>query len=339
MPLNHIGLAGGSCALPLTIAACFLAATSQKSNPMNPPTIHLAFNIDHAYVTHCSVTLLSIVKNTPNNLVVAHILSRGLTDEDKLLMKRLMQQYGGEIYFYEPNEKLLEGFKIHASSTHISLVTYYRCMLADYLPKNLQRVIYLDSDIIVTGSLEPFWNLPLHGAPLAAVTDAAAGDASRYEVLHYPASEGYFNAGVLLIDLEWWRKNHVGKRCTDYYRQYPERIRFNDQDLLNSIFHGQVCWASIVYNAQEGFYRTRYDRFSQHKAELANPIVVHFTNRKPWNWDCLHPMSQLYFDYWKLLPQELRETDVRKNLLWQLAKGMKRLPYALHLRKARYWRV
>ena len=169
------------------------------------------------------------------------------------MLQQLAAQYNGEAHFYEPDESLLEGFRIHASSSHISLVTYYRCMLADYLPASLHRVIYLDSDLLVTGSLAPFWQMPMQGAPVAAVVDAAADDHTRYKVLCYPEADSYFNAGVLLIDLDWWRANNVGQRCIDYYRAHPERIRFNDQDLLNSLFHGQVCWAPLRYNAQEAF--------------------------------------------------------------------------------------
>lgn len=260
-------------------------------------TIHIAFNIDHAYVRFCSVTLVSILRSNPQTKIVAHILSRGLTASDKQVLQQLAAQYNGEAHFYEPDESLLEGFRIHASSSHISLVTYYRCMLADYLPASLHRVIYLDSDLLVTGSLAPFWQMPMQGAPVAAVVDAAADDHTRYKVLCYPEADSYFNAGVLLIDLDWWRANNVGQRCIDYYRAHPERIRFNDQDLLNSLFHGQVCWAPLRYNAQEGFYRQRYAHYSQHKAELHHPVVVHYTNRKPWDWDSLHPMRQLFFHY------------------------------------------
>lgn len=299
-------------------------------------TIHIAFNIDHAYVRFCSVTLVSILRSNPQAKIVAHILSRGLTASDKQVLQQLAAQYNGEIHFYEPDESLLEGFRIHASSSHISLVTYYRCMLADYLPASLHRVIYLDSDLLVTGSLAPFWQMPMQGAPVAAVVDAAADDHTRYKVLCYPEADSYFNAGVLLIDLDWWRTNNVGQRCIDYYRAHPERIRFNDQDLLNSLFHGQVCWAPLRYNAQEGFYRQRYAHYSQHKAELDHPVVVHYTNRKPWDWDSLHPMRQLFFHYQQYTPW--RGSNILHNPLWLVARWFKLLPYTLHLRKARYRR-
>lgn len=102
-------------------------------------TIHIAFNIDHAYVRFCSVTLVSILRSNPQAKVVAHILARGLTASDKQVLQQLAAQYNGEAHFYEPDESLLEGFRIHASSSHISLVTYCRCMLADYRPLPTMR--------------------------------------------------------------------------------------------------------------------------------------------------------------------------------------------------------
>lgn len=297
-------------------------------------TIHIAFNIDHAYVRYCSVTLVSICRNNASNHIVAHILSRGLTADDKRVMQGIVSEYDAELCFYEPDEGLLEGFRIHASGSHISLVTYYRCMLADYLPMDLHRVIYLDSDILVIGSLEDFWQLPMRGAPVVAVEDAAADDVLRYETLCYPNKDSYFNAGVLLIDLDWWRANNVGQKCIAYYRKYPERIKFNDQDLLNSLFHGHVCWASLRYNAQEGFYRQRYTHYEEHKDALEHPIVVHYTNRKPWDWDSTHPMRQLFFQYQNYTPWKGKK--LLHNPFYLIARWIKLLPYNLHLRKKRY---
>ena len=305
-----------------------------QSQDINDLTIHIAFNIDHAYVRFCSVTLVSIFRNNTDWHVVAHILSRGLTNADKAIMEKIVSEYNGEIRFYEPDERLLDGFCIHASNSHISLVTYYRCMLADYLPADLHRVIYMDSDVIVKGPIGEFWKMPMGGAPVAAVEDAAADDTMRYQTLHYPKEDSYFNAGILLIDLDWWRKHDVGKQCIQYYREHPERIRFNDQDLLNSIFHGQVRWASFRFNAQEGFYRSRYAYYAKHQAELEMPVIVHYTNRKPWDWDSTHPMRRLFYDYQMYTPW--RGKNILHNPLYLIARWIKLLPYVLGLRKSRY---
>lgn len=314
--------------------------TARPHSPFNPSpntvTIHLAFNIDRAYITYCLVTLISIFRNNRSHHIVAHILSRGLTGADKDNMVSLLSEYDGELHFYEPDEHLLDGFRIDASSSHISLVTYYRCMLADYLPADIDRVIYLDCDILVNADIAPLWETPLNGAPLAAVADAAADDAARYEVLCYPQADGYFNAGVLLIDLEWWRRHDVGRRCIDYYHKHPERIRFNDQDLLNSLFHGQVCWVSVTYNAQEGFYRPRYAGFDAHRDELLHPVVTHFTNRKPWHWASQHPQRSVFFLYQSYLPVAMRDEEALSSRKLRLARWFKLLPYTLHLRKPRY---
>ena len=97
-----------------------------------------------------------------------------------------------------------------------------------------------------------------------------------------------------------------------------------------------MCWAPLRYNAQEGFYRQRYAHYSQHKAELHHPVVVHYTNRKPWDWDSLHPMRQLFFHYQQYTPW--RGRNILHNPLWLVARWLKLLPYTLHLRKARYRR-
>lgn len=300
--------------------------------------IHIACNIDANYVKYCAVTLVSIFENNTQHRFCVHIVATGLSRNDEQVLKELAGRYQNEVIFYAPDEKLLEGFAIRKFSKRISMATYYRCILADLLPSSIDKVIYLDCDIVVLGDILPFWNISLEGVGVAAVEDIGCNEAERYEILQYPQEDSYFNAGVLLINLDYWRKHCMTKACIDYYHQYPERILFNDQDLLNSILHKDKKLIDLRWNVQDGFYRNPKiisDAWKNKFAEvLKHPVVLHYTNRKPWDYDSQHPLRNEYFRYLEKTPWK---GDIAlKNPLNRIKRFFRLLPFYVGIRRAKY---
>lgn len=300
--------------------------------------IHIACNIDGNYVQHCAVTLVSIFENNRESKFCIHIVATGLTKDDENILSSLATKYGNTVSFYAPDEKLLEGFAIKKFSKRISMATYYRCILADLLPTTVDKLIYLDCDIVILGDIRPFWNTPLYGIGVAAIEDIGCNEPQRYQILQYPQEDSYFNAGVLLINLEYWRKHNITKACIDYYQKYPERILFNDQDLLNSVLHKDKILIDLCWNVQDGFYRTPKVFSKEWKDKfvevLKNPIILHYTNRKPWDYDSQHPLKNEYFKYLALTPW--KDNIQLKNPLYKVKRFFRLLPFYLKLRKAKY---
>lgn len=299
--------------------------------------IHIAMNIDTRYVRFCSVTLVSIFENNKDESFFIHIICNGLSPEDEMKLIRLTAAYHAQIHFYVPDEKLLQGFSIKKFSKRISIATYYRCFLSDILPSDVQRVIYLDCDILVLDKLRPFWDTNLYGKGVAVVRDIAASEVGRYEILQYPKEYSYFNAGVFLADLDYWRRMDVTQQSIKLYHEHPERIIFNDQDILNILFYDSKLEVSEIWNMQDGFYRSkRTDGISIRDEDLRKPKVLHFTNRKPWEYDNQHPLRSLYFMYQDLTAWK----GVTPFHLWGSIKRFFRLfPFYLHLRKPKYIRL
>lgn len=302
--------------------------------------IHIACNIDHNYVRHCAVTLVSLFENNRKEEFTAHIVGRGLEDADRRDLRGLAARYGQHILFHEPSEHLLDGFTIRATHGRLSTAAYYRCFLPDILPAEVDRVLYLDCDIVVRDSIAPLWDTPLDDrTAVAAVEDMGCGEAARYGVLHYPQEDSYFNSGVLLVNLTYWREHGVAQECMDYYRRYPERIIFNDQDLLNGVLHDRKRMVDVRWNVQDGFYRVSADAAwrREHAAALRHPVVLHFTNRKPWNYDSQHPLRGEYFKYWDLTPW--RDEKPWESLSARMKRFFRLLPFRVGLRKPKYIRL
>lgn len=299
--------------------------------------IHIACNIDHNYVRHCAVTLVSLFENNREENVTVHIIACDLTEEDRDILNRLAGKYRNTVCFYTPDEEMLKGFTIRKFSKRISMATYYRCILSALLPTSIDKVLYLDCDIVVLGSIVPLWNTPLEGKGAAAVEDIGCHEAQRYDILKYPMEYSYFNAGVLLINLSYWREHDVANACVEYFHKYPERILFNDQDLLNSILYKDKVLIAPRWNAQDGFYRNTETckRWREEFGDdLQSPIILHYTNRKPWEYDSQHPLRLEYFKYLDLTPWKgWRPLQSPCN---RLKRFFRLLPFYLAVRKPKY---
>ncbi len=300
--------------------------------------IHVAFNIDSNYVKHCAVTMVSMLENNSEETFTFHIITDYLSAEQKQTLEDLCTKYGSHTAFYPPNQKMLEGFSIRKFSKRISMATYYRCLLSEILPAHIDRVLYLDCDIVICGDIRPFWNMPLNEIGAIGVEDIGCREPKRYSILQYPMEDSYFNAGVLMVNLAYWREHNVPQACIEYFHVYPERILYNDQDLLNSILHKDKVLIDLVWNVQDGFYRNPSKLTQEWKQKyttvLKNPIILHYTNRKPWDYDSQHPLRELYFKYLDHTPWKgWRPGNSVTN---RVKRFFRLLPFYTGLRRAKY---
>lgn len=300
--------------------------------------IHIACNIDANFMQHCAVTLVSLFANNKSADICVHIVAPSLSEENQQILRNLVASYGNDIRFYFPPEDLLSCFAIKKFGKRISMATYYRCMFSAILPDDVEKVLYLDCDIVVLGDISEFWNTDLSGCGAACIEDIGKDEDERYERLHYDRSYSYFNAGVLLINLDYWREHKVDKQCVEYFQTYPERILFNDQDLLNVVLHKDKVFVPLKWNMQDGFYRYGIDKkvadWNSFREELLHPVILHYTNKKPWNYDSMHPLRSEYYKYLDMTPWQGQRplSSLKKRVQW----CMKRLPYVFRFRKPKY---
>ena len=147
--------------------------------------IHIACNIDANFIQHCAVTLVSLFENNKRADICVHIVAPYLSEADQAILRNLAAPYGNEVCFYYPPKDLLQCFSIKKFGKRISMATYYRCMFSSILPESLEKVLYLDCDIVILGDISEFWNTDLSGCGAACVEDIGKDEDERYERLHY----------------------------------------------------------------------------------------------------------------------------------------------------------
>ena len=298
----------------------------------------IVFTIDEKFTRFCAVAIASLLKHNKTEEICFHIVTDNLTEKSKTILSELAKQSGACTYFYHVPKEKTEGYQVKAMSHRISLATFYRCMLPSLLPSQLSKAIYLDSDILVLDSIKEIWNTDLNNIAIAGIEEARSKEDKHCDRLGYAPSYRYINAGVLLINLDYWRKYNIEEKCRQYYAKNIDRMLYNDQDLLNALLYDKKAVIPTRYNVQDGFYRYGIDKkvadWNSFREELLHPVILHYTNKKPWNYDSMHPLRSEYYKYLDMTPWQGQRplSSLKKRVQW----CMKRLPYVFRFRKPKY---
>jgi lipopolysaccharide biosynthesis glycosyltransferase len=267
--------------------------------------IHIAVCLDKGYVMPTGVMMYSVCVNNQDVDIDFHMLIDDcMTENEQQDLKDTVTRFQGKrCLFY--SVKSLSAIHFPINLDRLPQSAYYRLFLSDILPSTIEKVLYLDGDIIVRHSLLSLWNVDLGDNAVGAAMDVCDGDIKRYNRLKYPFEKGHFNTGVLLINLKYWRDNHVEKAFMKYLTEFPDRIVFADQDVMNVIFQDKKLKLPVKYNLQTAFLSNDpcwdyWKHESEVKMGIEDPVVVHFTSKwKPWYADLRfpHPYRNTFFRY------------------------------------------
>lgn len=264
--------------------------------------INIVFATDDNFVQHCSVAIASVLAN--NKGVSFYIFTEGLRLDNENSLKELAKKMGGQLTICPIESDIVSQFPMPSyMSSHISIATYYRLFVERVLPKNIDRVIYMDCDMVVRGSLQPLWNTDMTDKAIGAVYqfNAWAIKNNSFERLSYDAKYGYFNAGMLLINLAYWRENKVTEQLMSFIKENYSQIHSHDQDVLNAVLHRCVKPLSYTWNCLPSFFAKgglSFPSFVDYSEDIDSPVVIHYVYKpKPWQYACSHPYKKEYFKY------------------------------------------
>ena len=263
-------------------------------------------SFDEKYAQHAAVTMVSLMKNCSRNIHFYIIDSEpsGITESRSKIVK-LVEMYGAKISFRTIDLSVFKGFPVWKpmQDSPNKYVPYYRLCLADLLPE-IERIIYLDTDIVVQGDIAKLYDLEFAKDQFIA----GVNDMDSEELKEKISTSAYINSGVILFDLATIRriKLNVVEESIKILQNFRERISLNiDQDLINIIFNDHIRLLDISWNAQSvgtprGF-KLGYDDKSIEKN------IIHFiASHKPWMFNCKSGYQHLYFRYLSYTPWKLK---------------------------------
>ena len=303
--------------------------------------MNIACATDNNFAPYCGIMLTSLFENNKEHTFTVYILTKGLSKENIEKLNSLASHYHSTITMIELDSNTFAACPIKEDD-RVSIVAYYRLALPFVLPSDIHRVLYLDVDIIVNNQIDALYNLNINDVALTACVDLNIDEVTLTK-LGVP-KEQYFNSGVLLINLDFWRRNHIAERCFDFIKDNPNLITYWDQDALNATLCNTVPFMDITNNfmttnLEEYFFCNYSDDIKRCVLQCAQkPTIIHFTaEEKPWKTICDSPYKSIYKYYkkkslWADVPQEKNYNTLRVLLGWY----RRRIETKFGLRKARY---
>lgn len=284
--------------------------------------MNIVYATSDLYSRPAVVSIKSLLMNQKNTEIIhIYYIENGIADENKKLIRQLVEEYGGKIDFIAmPNLCSRVGGLLRTNA-----VTYSYCFFQDILPKTVDRVLLLEADTLVAGDLTKMYETDLEGYYIAASDDFQSRWYKRK--LGMNEKSPYFNSGVMLLNLKKCREDDVTGKMNELLTKGKSKFFYEVQDEMNVLFEGHVktfppkcnCTTSVFLFDYKNMrrYRRPSTCCSREKFEQAkkNPLIIHFTSNqiiqsRPWVEGCTHP----YCDYYMKVK---RQTAVRSEALWK----------------------
>ena len=294
------------------------------SSALGKRTVPVVFAADNNYVPVLTTAIYSMCENA--NLDFRYdiaVLNNNISWDNQVLMKQSLASFKNVSLRFFNVDLLIEGYKLTTSNPHISNETYYRFLIQEVLPE-YDKVVYLDSDMVVEGDVSEIFNVDLGNDLIAAVKDIdflgnlnfKNNERIEYNknILGMSDPHNYFQAGTLVLNTKGLRELHTTQEWMEF--ACDSSLIYNDQDILNRECEGRVTYLPMEWNVMHNcggriervFTYAPAQEFENYFASRNNPKIIHFAGfEKPWTF----AEVDLQEHFWKYA----RETVFYETLL------------------------
>lgn len=293
------------------------------------PPVYVAAYADKGYFQHAVVMCASVERHAnPNRPYEIFLFYSDCNDH---LLEKARKSFGR----FRPNVNVLlieleeDGLqKLEAKKAYLSGSIYNKIYVFMFLPKYVEKILFLDSDIVVRADVSNLFDMGLKGRLLAAVREknALLGETGEEELatLGLASWDDYFNSGVMLIDLVRWREEKVSERAFAFCVHSWHKTRLHDQDAYNAVVNGDWLpvdprWNPRALNLIHVQGGTDVVMSNREIYESQMEFLIHYSGGdKPWSFRSRHPARKWYRKYLKTTEfSDYKYPDVTvKNVLF-----------------------
>lgn len=261
--------------------------------------MNILVTLDSKYVMPLKVMLWSLFFNNQKENFKVYLMHSSISDEEIENLKQFAAEKGHELHEVKIQN---DYFKDAPVVLHYTKEMYYRLLAYKFLPTDLDRVLYLDPDILVINPIDELYNTDLDNYLYAAAYhDIPVKEINRIRLRVYDMEE-YFNSGVLLMNLPLQRKRIKEEEIFAFVRKNKNRLILPDQDILNALYCKEIKKLSeIKYNYDVRYYYY-YKILSNGQIDMdyvmRNTSILHFCGKKkPWHKNYSGKFHSLYKHY------------------------------------------
>jgi lipopolysaccharide biosynthesis glycosyltransferase len=282
--------------------------TAYETKPLcGDGPIRVLFCCNPTYYQHLAVTLVSLLENNRNNRVEVHLI---LSARDAPLEAKLWRSLKSfQNFTLEIHELPISDYAHFFVDNHVTVDTYSRIFAADILSPDIDKILYLDCDLVVLDDLRDLWSTDISAHVLAAVPEPYC--AFRREFLQIPDNRPYVSAGVILMNLRRWRAEGLARRLSQFIETHGSSLWYWDQDAINAVLYDAILPLHHRWNVQAQIYKSKWRRYRRSEKDVRDacrrPAILHYsTSEKPWRFRAIVKRKLIYFDY-------LAKTDWRSG--------------------------
>lgn len=299
-------------------------------------SLNVLYQSNDAYAAITGISLTSLFINNSDIKINVYILNNDIDKTNINKFKKLCNQYHNDIHFIDTNKTIDKIKSLGVTPYGGNYATYLRIFLINDLPDDVDTILSIDGDTIVTSSIKELCTLNMDKYLCAGVCDSTQNCYKDY--INVPRTDNYYNGGVTVFNVKKWKKDNCEQIIEKHLKTVRNKYYLGDQDILNVLFRNQYLKLDITYNFNSGFYIYGiYDTFYLYdlkpkyyytyatvKKYYDNPKILHCMGAmtgRPWEKDNIHPQKQIFLEYknkslWKDEPQKV----VKRSLMFRIQR-------------------
>ena len=296
--------------------------------------MNIAYACNEAYMEQTSVSIVSLFENNKDVTdICIYFIDMGTSEKARDALSALVNRYDRKLVIVDFKD-IAYDLKIQNTGRHIASV-YAKIFFGRI--EGINRILYIDSDTIVVDGLSEFYNMNLSGYYCAAVETIHNEEDNK--VIGLSKNERAINDGVVLMNLDLWRKDCILEKCQEFIAKWNGNPPVLSEGTINAVCKNKMLIVNPRYNLSSGFigvssYRIRAitgrDFYSQEDLlyAISHPVIIHYLRgyyNRPWCKQCFHPMKDEYLKYralteWKNIPLQDKKLPLKVRMMGLFSK-------------------
>lgn len=310
--------------------------------------MNIAYSCNDYYIPHTGISMISLFENNKDvEDITIYFIAKDISKESENELIKIAQSYNRKIVII-PFEEIAGNLNISSVGRHIETV-YAKLFFGNI--KDVDKIIYLDSDVIINGSLKPMWDINLEDNYFGCVKVPTKDYCKE---LGLSETEDFYNDGVVIVNAKALRENNKEKDFLEFIKLHNGNPPVLSEGTINVVAKDRIKTIPPKFNVSSVFFMfpnnkdirilalqkdTYYSNEELDEARNA-PVVIHYLSGwylRPWEEKCTHPLKYLYEKYkaasaWKDLSLQKKELPLKMRML-RLLSGILPISIIVSFRK------
>lgn len=312
-------------------------------------TLNVLYQSNDYYAPITGVSLTSLMENNKDiDELNFFILDDKISDINKQKMIDICKTYKRTVSFIDTENILKTLKRLKVAPFKNTYTTYFKLIALSELNVKGDRILQLDGDTVINGSLGELCDIDLEGYVCAATYDCTMN--SYKSLIGIPETDKYYNCGVLLINQKEWNDYKCLDKITHHLKSVRNGYYTVDQDIINVLFRDKIKYLDLKYNFNSGFfiygvkeslkmYGLKPDYYNTRKeveAAMKEPVLYHCMGAmtgRPWEQDSIHPQNQIFDHYRAMSPwHDFDKVQVKRKRIFRIQRALyQALPRSLYI--------